>query len=130
MRVTKSELPTKIDAPDATARQLPDFGDATPHGKMAAEHFKLASGTDLTPFLKGLEDDLCQSPHWGYLLDGEVTVVYKDGQEETLSGGDMFYWPAGHTVRVGKDAEFVMFSPQDQHCAVVDHVKEMVASAS
>ncbi len=25
------------------------------------------AGTDFTPILKGLKDDLCQVPHWGYL---------------------------------------------------------------
>ena len=127
MRIAKSDVPTRIDVPGATARQLTDFGDATAFGKMAAEYFSLAAGTDIAPLLKGLEDDLCQSPHWGYLLEGEVTVTYKDGQEETVTEGDLFYWAAGHTVKVGKDAEVILFSPQDQHCPVVDHLHRQLA---
>ena len=35
--------------------------------------------------LKGSEGDLCQSPHWGYLIEGEITVTYSDKQEEITS---------------------------------------------
>ena len=72
--------------------------------------------------LQGSEGDLCQSPHWGYLIEGEITVTYSDKQEETISAGDLFYWPPGHTLRVGKDAEIILFSPQAEHCKVVNHL--------
>ncbi len=78
MHIPKTAIPEKIKVPGAIARQALDFGDATGYGKIAGEYFSLAAGTDITPLLKGLEDDLCQSPHWGYLLEGEVTVTYKD----------------------------------------------------
>ena len=26
---------------------------------------------DATPFMKGLPDDRCQCPHWGYVLKGQ-----------------------------------------------------------
>ncbi len=128
MRIAKADVPTKISVPGATARQVLDFGDASPYGKMAGEYFSLAAGTDISPLLKGLEDDLCQSPHWGYLIEGEVTVSYRDGKEETVSGGDLFYWPPGHTVRAGKNAEIILFSPQAEHCAVVDHLKQQLSA--
>jgi len=34
----------------------------------------------------------------------------------------LFYWPAGHNVRVDKDAEIIMFSPQAEHTHVIDHM--------
>jgi hypothetical protein len=61
------------------------------------------------------------------MLEGEVTLTYSDGNEETTSGGDLFYWPAGHTVRVSKNAEIILFSPQDKHCEVVNHLKNQLA---
>jgi hypothetical protein len=103
-----------------------NFGDATGYGKIAAEYFSLKEGTDIAPLLKGLENDLCQSPHWGYVMEGEVTVTYADGKEEVVSAEDLFYWPAGHTVRVGKDAEIILFSPQAEHCLVVDHLHKQL----
>ncbi len=127
MRIKRSDVPVKINVSGAVARQVTDFGDATGSGRMAGEYFSLGAGTDITPLLKGLEGDLCQSPHWGYLIEGEVTVTYTDGQAETVSGGDLFYWPPGHTVKVGKKAEVILFSPQDEHCPVVEHMRKQLA---
>lgn len=128
MHIAKQEVPVKINIPGATARQELEFGDATAYGTIAGEFFSLGAGTDIAPLLKGLEDDLCQSPHWGYMIEGEVTVTYTDGAEETVSGGDLFYWPPGHTIRVGADAEIILFSPQHEHCTVVDHLKAQLAN--
>ena len=126
MRINKTDVPTKIEIPGAIARQALEFGDATGYGTMAGEYFSLAAGTDIAPLLKGLEDDLCQSPHWGYVLEGEVVVTFADGREETVSRGDLFYWPPGHTIRVTADAEIILFSPQTEHCMVVDHLKKQL----
>ena len=127
MHIAKEDIPERISVPGATARQVLDFSDATGYGKIAGEYFSLGAGTDITPLLKGLEGDLCQSPHWGYLTEGRVTVTYHDGVEETISGGDIFYWPAGHTVKVSEDAEIILFSPQAEHCIVVDHLRKQLA---
>jgi hypothetical protein len=127
MRIAKTDVPVKINVPGAIARQKTDFGDATGFGKIAGEYFSLGAGTDIAPLLKGLQDDLCQSPHWGYLIEGEVTVTYKDGLQETVFGGDLFYWQPGHTVKVGVDAEVILFSPQHEHCTVVDHLATRLA---
>jgi len=122
MKISKLDIPVRIDVPGATARQVLNFGDASGYGVMAGEYFPLKEGADISPLLKGLENDLCQSPHWGYLIDGEVTVTCADGRNETVAGGDIFYWPPGHTVKVGKDADIILFSPQAEHCKVVDHL--------
>ncbi len=121
MRLPKNDLPVRIDAPGATARQLPGFGSAS--GVLGAEYFSLAAGTDIAPLLVGLEGDACQSPHWGYMLEGEVTVTYQDGHDDVCTQGDVFHWPAGHSVRVGRDAEVILFSPDDEHGAVIDHMR-------
>ena len=122
MRVAKDDLPVKIDVPGAKARQIADFGDATGFGKMAGEYFSFGEGTEITPLLEGLEGDLCQSPHWGYVLEGRLTVTFGDGSAETVNGGDLFYWPPGHTVKAEQVTEIVLFSPRDEHCRVIDHI--------
>lgn len=126
MRISKDDVPVQIDVPGATARQQKDFGDASGFGKMAGEYFSFGEGTDITELLHGLEDDLCQSPHWGYMLEGRCVVTYRDGTEETLLGGDLFYLPPGHTVRAEHASHMIIFSPQDEHCAVVDHIRKQV----
>jgi len=128
MRIKKDDIPVKLDAPGAKARQSDNFGTA--EGVLSAEYFSLGAGTDITPLLEGLEDNLCQAPHWGYVIEGEVVVTYGDGSDETCQGGDLYYWPAGHTVRVVEDAELAMFSPQAQHGHVIEHIAAKIAAAA
>jgi hypothetical protein len=123
VRITKNDIPTKIDVPGAVARQLGDFGDASKHGPLAAEYFSLGAGTDIAPLLQGLEDDACQAPHWGYVISGNLVVTYTNGDVDVCLGNDVFYWPAGHSVRVVEDAEVILFSPHVEHAAVMDHMR-------
>jgi hypothetical protein len=129
VKIAKQDIPVKISVPGAIARQQLEFGDATGYSKMAGEYFSFGAGTDLAPLLEGLENNLCQSPHWGYLIEGEITVTYTDGRQEIVSGGDLFYWPPGHTVKAGKSSEVILFSPQVEHCKVVNHVHKQLFGA-
>lgn len=126
MRIHRNDVPVRIDAPGATARQQTDFGDVSGYGRLGAEHFSFAAGTDITELLHGLENDSCQSPHWGYVVDGTITALYDDGQEETARSGDLFYWPPGHSVRAEADTDIVMFSPQKEHGEVIEHIRGKV----
>ena len=128
MNIPKNDIPVKVNAPGAVARQKTDFGDATGYGMIGAEYFSMAAGTDIAPLLQGLDGDLCHAPHWGYIIDGELTVPYKDGETEDVRSGDLFYWPPGHTVKVSKNAEFVLFSPQDEHIEVLEHINRKLAA--
>lgn len=122
MHIAKEDVPVKIGMPGATARQLKEFGDATGYGKISGEYFSLAAGTDIAPLLQGLEGNLCQSPHWGYVLEGRLTTTYADGTQEVVNANELFYWPPGHTVKVEENAELVLFSPQYEHGKVLDHM--------
>ena len=123
MRMPKQDIPTRLDIPGATARQTDDFGASPNAGPMGAEWFSLAAGTDMAPLLEGLQDDACQAPHWGYVIEGRVIATYTDGGSDTCVGGDVFHWPAGHSIRVEEDAELILFSPQAAHAHVIDHVR-------
>ena len=128
MRIAKQDIPVRIDVAGAVARQKTNFGDATGYGMISGEYFSLGGGTDISPLLQGLEGDLCQSPHWGYVLKGELTVTHADGTHELVKSGDLFCWPPGHTVKVGQDAEVILFSPQDEHSEVIDHMLDKLVA--
>lgn len=64
---------------------------------------------DLAPFFRGLPDDRCQCPHWGYVLKGKVTFRFAD-REETYEAGDAYYAPPGHTPVLFRGTEIVEFS--------------------
>lgn len=126
MRIAKDDIPVRIDVPGAVARQLGGFGNVAGYDTLGVEYFSFAAGTDITQLLQGLEGDVCQSPHWGYVVGGAITAVYRDGSEETSTSGDLFYWPPGHSVRAEADTDIVMFSPEAEHGAVIDHIRNKV----
>ena len=128
MHLNKLDIPVRMAVPGATVRQRSDFGEA--NATLGAEYLSLDAGTDIAPLLVGLEGDLCQSPHWGFLVSGALTVTFGAGETERVVADELFHWPPGHSVRVDEDAEVVIFSPQDEHLAVIDHMKERLAAAS
>jgi hypothetical protein len=126
MRMPKDDVSVMMEIPGAVARLESGFGDASGYGKMSGEYFSLAAGVDTTELFQGLEDNLCQCPHWGYMLRGQITTTDASGARETVSAEELFYWPPGHNVSVDADADFVMFSPESEHRLVVNHMLRKV----
>ena len=87
----------------------------------------MPKGTDFTPLLKGLNNNSCHCPHWGYVLEGAMKVIYDDGNEEVISKGDVYYLPAGHTAIVQDDIKLVDFNPAREFKEVMDHVGKKMA---
>jgi len=96
-------------------------------GGMAVGYWEAPAGTDFGPLLTGLPNDMCTSPHWGYLIEGAVKVRYDDGKEEVVKAGEVFYWPAPHTGIVEKNAKFIDFSPESEFAQVMDHIAKKMA---
>ena len=128
MRVAREEVDVRLAIPGVVIRQRKDFGSVRGFDRISGEYFTLAAGVDTTELFKGLDHDLCQCPHWGYVLSGELTTTDANGLQETVRTNDLFHWPAGHNVRVDADAEIVMFSPEHEHSQVIDHMIAKVAS--
>jgi hypothetical protein len=126
MRVSKDQVDVKLEIPGAVIRQRTGFGDTSGYSTISAEYFTLSAGVDTTPLFLGLEGDLCQCPHWGFVVRGRITTTDANGARETVSANDLFYWPEGHNVLVEDDAEIVMFSPQHEHSQVIDHMIQKV----
>ena len=99
-------------------------------GGQLVRHISLPAGTDFTPLFKGLPGDLCQCPHWGYILSGSITLRYSDGSEEVNRAGDLYYWPAGHTGWTTDGVTFVEFSPAAELRPVLEHVGAQLAGSS
>ena len=126
MKILKDDIEVKMAIPGAIIRQKTDFGNASGLGKISGEYFSLSAGVDTTPLFMGLEGNLCQCPHWGYLISGQLTTTDAEGIEESVNAQELFYWPSGHNVKVNEDAEIVMFSPQQEHTHVINHMIEKV----
>jgi hypothetical protein len=127
MRIAKDDVEVQMEIPGAVLRQQMNFGDVKGYGTISGEYFSLAARVDTTPLFQGLDGNACHCPHWGYVLKGTITTTGADGIEEKVNANDLFYWPPGHNVRVDADAEIIMFSPQNEHTEVIDHMRKMVA---
>ena len=124
MKLKKEDIPIVMQAPGAIMRALPGFGE------MTVVYHELPRGTDFTPLLRGLDNDSCHCPHWGYLFEGAFRFIYDDGSEETFEAGDVFYAPAGHTAIVDADARFIDFSPTKELDEVMANVGRRMAETS
>jgi quercetin dioxygenase-like cupin family protein len=71
--------------------------------------------------MKGLPEDRCQCPHWGYVFKGQLTFRSDQG-EETFGPGDAFYLPAGHIPIVAAGTEYLQFSPSEELHEVSAHL--------
>jgi hypothetical protein len=96
-------------------------------GDVLARHLELPPGVDFTPLLKGLPGDLCQCPHWGYVLAGSIRLRFADGSEEVSSAGDVYYWPGGHTGWTDEGVTFLEFSPTAEIKPVLEHLGSQLA---
>lgn len=96
-------------------------------GGMSIGFMEVPGPADFTPFFKGLPQDMCTSPHWGYVIDGALKIRYPGGKEETVNAGEVFYWPAPHTGIVEKNVKFIDFSPDGKFNIVMDHLAKKMA---
>lgn len=113
---TRNDTPVALEGGGAELRKQ-DVG-----GNMSVAFVRFAKGTDMTPALKGMPDDLCPCPHWGYVFKGRLMMHTRDGAE-IYEAGDAFYWPPGHAPEALEDCEYVDFSPTADFNQVLDHIK-------
>lgn len=121
------------DTPEVLHVHLDDFpkDQVLPHiegwGGMTVDINNAPAGTDFSPLLEGLEDDLCQVPHWGYVVEGSIRIIFHDGTEAIFKEGEAFYMKAGHTAVVLEDLLLVSFSPEDGFHELEQHINKKVA---
>jgi len=101
-------------------------------GGMMVARQEYPPGMDATPLLKGLPDDKCPCPHWGYVLEGSIHIGYTDGSEEEIVAGEAFYMPEGHTgwTKENEGVVFLEFSPAEPYAEVMAHVGKMMEQLS
>jgi hypothetical protein len=102
---------------EATATGGGDFGPVTDRSQeldgYTVNFVKFHEDVDATPLLRGLPDDRCQCPHWGYVITGRLHFRFSD-HEETFEAGDAFYLPPGHVpFKHEPGTQIVQFSPTE-----------------
>ena len=123
---------TKVSRNSASQRQeagpVVDLRDEL--GGYTVSFTTLLVDIDATPLMKGLPDDRCPCPHWGYVFKGKMTARYAD-RDEVYAAGDAFYSPPGHIQFANEPGtEFVWFSPSEElRAAEAVMIKNMQAMA-
>lgn len=119
--IERADLPVEIEGGGVEFR-------AAHQGEQSMAWVRLPAGADLRPALVGLPDDLCQVPHWGYMIKGRLVMHTRDG-DETYAAGQAFYWPPGHAPEALEDCEYVDVSPSEGLDEVVRHLQSAGAQA-
>jgi hypothetical protein len=121
MKINKEDIPIVMQTPDSTMRNI------TGYGGMTIAYSEMPKGTDFTPLLQGLGNNSCHCPHWGYIIEGVIRLIYDDKSEEVVKTGDVFYWPAGHTAIVEEDLKLIDFNPEKEFGEVMEHIGKKMA---
>ena len=98
-------------------------------GGMITGFAKFAKDYDISPYLRGLPDDLCPCPHWGYVISGGFVVRYKD-HEERVNAGDAYYMQPGHAPLYVEETEVFEISPADQLSRVIEVVMSNMSAGT
>ncbi|CAN5829669.1 hypothetical protein BH18ACT11_BH18ACT11_03860 [soil metagenome] len=120
MRGSKEDVPATIELDEAIIQEA-EWGDIHLAFETYNEEF------DPTPLFRGLPDDRCQCPHWGYVLKGRMRVRYAD-HEEVVEAGDAYYLVPEHVPFVEAGTEIVEFSPKDEFQRTMEIVERNFAA--
>jgi len=119
---SRDQVPVEFEADVAQTRTVDQGG-------MTIAFERLSAGVETAPLFRGLPEDACQSPHWGYLIEGRLRVLSTDGTEESIVAGQAYYLPAGHNVVVEQDALVLEFSPTEDRARTMEHAAQMMQAA-
>jgi hypothetical protein len=89
VRGSKEDLPLAEDYGEGFRSHQVEWGG------MIVEISSFPAGVDATPLFKGLPDNMCQSQHWGYVLQGRLRMRYKN-HAEVFAAGDVYHIEPGH----------------------------------
>ncbi len=118
MRAKKEDIPLVVQDGKSYGRYM-EWGDMD-----AAWEF-WEKGRDATQVMKGLPDDACQNPHWGYMIKGRMRIKYSD-HDEIINTGEVFYMQPGHIPVTEEDSELVWFRPRGENKKVMEVISRNV----
>lgn len=84
---------------------------------------------DCTPGYQGLPGGVCPCPHYGYVFKGRMRCVYTgtNWPDEVAVAGDVYFFPAGHTLIYEEPSEVLELNPAAALQTVMDHFESMAA---
>ena len=116
MHILKENLPVTMDAPGMKMTLQMGWGGM---GVSYNEFGPMDKKTSALMF-EGFPDKNCPIPHWGYMIKGSMHLQYKDGKEEVIHAGEVFYLPGGHTGWSDDGMSWIEFSPEKEMKEISD----------
>lgn len=120
MQSNPENLPVLIDRAGSSLR-------GAEWGGMVVLHYSIPAGTDMKPLMAGMPDDLCQCPHWGYVLKGRVRISHKDS-DQVVEAGELFYAEPGHAPVFEEDTQMIEFSPKEAWYSMMAAISKNLAA--
>ncbi len=120
MRGSKADIPVAFEPPQGTIRVIE-------WGGMNVELGSFHQEADPSPLFKGLPDDRCQCPHWGYVLQGQLRFTFANHME-VYNAGDVYYAAPGHTCLLRENTEYVEFSPTEHYHETTEAIMRNLAT--
>ncbi len=89
----------------------------------------IEEAADFTPMYRGLPDDLCQSHHWGYVIEGRM-ILHRPEGDIVAEKGEAYYVGPGHTGESGlPGTKVIEFSPTDEYAQTMAVVAKNMEAA-
>lgn len=79
-----------------------------------------AGPRDCTGLYEGLPDGVCPCPHYGYVFSGRMRARYKDGSEEVIGPGEVYFIPAGHVLIYDEATHHLEINPHRELRMLMD----------
>ena len=83
---------------------------------------------DLSPLFKGLPNDRCQCPHWGFVIKGEMHILNHDDELEVFKEGDFYYIAPDHLPTLLPGLEYVEYSPNVELAKSLEVIEKNMAA--
>ena len=122
MQSATTNLPVVLEVPEATVR-CDQWGD------MMVEAGTFRQDIDVTGLFKGLPDDRCQCPHWGYVVKGTMHYRFAD-HDEVYKQGEVYYVAPGHLPIFEAGAEYIELSPAEAFAKTLEVVERNMAATA
>ena len=123
MQSKLTDLPVGFEVPEGIVRFVQ-------WGGMNIETGEVKETIDPAPLFKGLPDDRCQCPHWGFVIKGSLRYRFAD-HEEIYRAGDVYYAAPGHLPVLEAGTQYVEFSNAEELAKTMEVVgRNMAASAT
>jgi hypothetical protein len=116
MRGSLNDLPVAIDLEEVR-------GQYAEWGNLQAGFETYKTDIDMTPLLKGLPDDRCQCPHWGFVIKGRMIIRYVN-REEVVNAGDAYYMVPGHIPFLESGTQIIEFSDKEGYAGTMEVISK------